>query len=62
MTEDDVRALLRSKAPRQADFAKVAGISPQYVNDVLAGRRDPGKAILDALGIEKVVTYRRKSK
>lgn len=44
----------------QRAFAEKHGISLQYVNDVLRGRREPGKLILDALGIEKIVMYREK--
>ncbi len=28
-----------------------------YVNDVLAGKRAPGRAILEALGVERVVGF-----
>lgn len=45
----------------QTAFAAKHGISLPYVNDVLRGHRDPGDKILDALGLEKVVTYRRKA-
>ena len=44
----------------QAAWAKAHGVSAAYVNDVLRERREPGKAILDALGLEKVMTYREK--
>ena len=33
------------------------GISPQYLSDVIAGRRAPGAKILTALGLRRVVTY-----
>lgn len=62
MTEDEVRSLLKVKAvPTQAAFAKENNISAQYVNDVIQGHRDPGPVVLDALGLEKVVSYRRKT-
>jgi hypothetical protein len=32
-------------------------VSPQYVNDVLMGKREPGGKLLKALGYERVVTY-----
>ena len=41
----------------QSSFAKAHGISTAYVNDILQGRRLPGKKILDALGFEKQVFY-----
>ena len=62
MMLDQVRALLRrecDKAGNQAAWAKAHGVSPAYVSDVLVGRREPGDAILRALGLERVVTYRR---
>jgi Helix-turn-helix len=44
----------------QTELAKRIGISPQYLSDMLRRhRRVYGKA-LDYLGIEEVVTYRRK--
>ena len=62
MTSEEVRALLKAKAvPTQAAFAKENNISPQYVNDVIKGRREPGPGVLDALGLEQVITYRRKA-
>jgi transcriptional regulator with XRE-family HTH domain len=36
------------------------GVSSQYLSDVLHGRREPGPKILNALGLERVVTYRKK--
>jgi DNA-binding transcriptional regulator YdaS (Cro superfamily) len=53
-------AILKQAAPNQAAWARSHGISPAYVSDVINGRREPGPAILDALGIERVVTYRPK--
>ncbi len=55
-------ALLRRRcddAGGQASWAAANGVSPQYVNDVLHGRREPGEGILRPLGLERVVTYRR---
>jgi hypothetical protein len=37
------------------------GISPSHVCDVLNARRDPGPAILQALGLERAVRYVRVS-
>jgi DNA-binding transcriptional regulator YdaS (Cro superfamily) len=47
-------------ADTQAQWARKHNISPAYVNDVINGRREPGPAILEALGIERVVSYRPK--
>lgn len=59
-TEDVRRIILSACANRggQKFFAESAGVSPQYVSDVLNGKREPGKSILDTLGIERVITYR----
>lgn len=34
-------------------------VSPGYVSDVVNLRRDPGPALLEALGLERVCGYRR---
>jgi predicted amino acid racemase len=63
LTERDIKDRLRAailKAGSQAAFARQHNISLQYINDVMNGRRDIGQKILDALGIERVVTYREK--
>ena len=44
-------------AGSQKAWADTNGLSPQYVCDVLQGRREPGDSILSALGLKKVVTY-----
>ena len=64
LTTDDVRRLLRehTDVASQKHWAAEAGVSAAYVNDVLQGRREPGQAICDALGIERIVTYRFKRK
>lgn len=36
-------------------------ISFQYLQKMLSGKRKPGKAVLDYLGLERVVVYREKS-
>jgi hypothetical protein len=43
----------------QIGFAQDHDISAAYVNDALRGRRDPGQKILEAVGVERVVTYRK---
>lgn len=47
-------------AGSQKAAARNLKVSPQYLSDVLNGRREPGKSILNALGYEKRVTYHRK--
>lgn len=45
------------KAGSRLAWAKAHEVSPSYVNTVFSGRREPGKKILDALGITKRVEY-----
>lgn len=62
MTIDQVKEFLRkecAKAGGQAAWAKAHGISPSYVSDAMQSRREPGDKILDALGLVRVVTYRK---
>jgi len=64
LTEQDVLARLSAAikvAGSQTAFAQQHGISDQYVSDAMRGRRELGQKILDALGIERVVSYREKS-
>jgi hypothetical protein len=44
----------------QVEVAKKIGVSPQFLSDVLNEKRGPGDRILEFLGIEKVVTYRKR--
>lgn len=41
----------------QRNVADEMQISEQYLCDVLKGRRNPGPRILQALGLERKVTY-----
>ena len=43
-------------------WSEIHGVSQQYICDVLNARREPGKSILDGLGLEKLVIYREISK
>ncbi|WP_158871485.1 helix-turn-helix transcriptional regulator [Antarcticirhabdus aurantiaca] len=60
---DDVVRLLHEvcrEAGSQKSWAEAHDLSPAYVSDVIAGRRDPGASVLAALGLERVpMTYRR---
>ena len=59
MDTNQVRAALRDAVgTNQSAWARQHNISPQYVTDVLNERREPGPSILDALGIEKLISYR----
>jgi transcriptional regulator with XRE-family HTH domain len=42
----------------QKAFAEANDVSAQYVSDVLKQKREPGEAILKALGLYKVESYR----
>lgn len=60
----DLVSVARAKIGRrkQAEWAKEIGVSAQYVNDFLRGRRDAGPALLRALGFEPTPYYRKAEK
>lgn len=43
----------------QKAAAKRLGISPQYLNDIIRKRREPGDKVLKALKLKKVISYRQ---
>jgi len=45
---------------KQTDICRAAGIRPPKLNDMLHGRRPFDDQLLDWLGFERVVIYRRK--
>lgn len=45
----------------QKELAARIGVSPQMVNDMLHRNRSLNQKMLDYLGIERVVIYRRRS-
>jgi hypothetical protein len=51
-----LRDAIQAAGSQQA-FARSIGISPTYLSDVLNARREPGDAILRALGLRKQVRY-----
>ena len=53
----DLLRVLVSQEDSQASLATEIGISPQYLNDILKGRRDPGETVLRYLGLRKRVIY-----
>lgn len=55
-----VNALKKAVGASQNAWAKSNGLVTSYVNDVINGRRGPSPSILKALGLEKVVTYRKR--
>ena len=57
---DDLREVLAAKSAEMGSQKALAAqleISPQYLGDVLSGKREPGESILKALGLQKVVLY-----
>lgn len=67
LTEGDVRKILRKRIHRwatprvsQNDVAAAIGTSPQQFSMILHGERPVSKKVLDYLGLEKVIRYRRK--
>jgi DNA-binding transcriptional regulator YdaS (Cro superfamily) len=67
MTRDEVNELLYrmvKRAGSRSALAKEIGVSPAYIGDVLLGKRDPGPAILNVLGLRRQVqiTYVQASK
>jgi transcriptional regulator with XRE-family HTH domain len=56
MTETEIRKLLREACAAtgsQAAFARVAGVTPAYIGDILAGKRRPAGPVLRALGVRE---------
>lgn len=48
----------RMGSMKQKEFAAKLGITPQFLNDILHGHRNPGPIVLKALGVEEIVLYR----
>lgn len=48
------------KTTTQSTLAASIGISPQFLSQILNGERNPSDAVLNFLGLEKVVRYRPK--
>jgi transcriptional regulator with XRE-family HTH domain len=53
----DLLRVLVSQEDSQSALAAEIGISPQYLNDILHGRREPGETVLKYLGLQKRVIY-----
>lgn len=64
LTIKDVVALLDEQVRlcgySQKTVAFNLGISPQYLNDILRNRGEPGPKVLKALGLEKASVYKHK--
>jgi hypothetical protein len=62
MTADDVRREIARQAEDLGSvtaWAKAKKLSQAYVAHVLQGRQEPGKKMLAALGVRRVVKYER---
>lgn len=60
MSPDEFVKYLKSLAGEngsQGALAEKLKISPAYLNDVLHGRREPGRKICEPLGFERVIRY-----
>ena len=55
---EHIRQLL-AEAGTQKELAANLGVSAAYLGDVLLGRKEPGRKMLTALGVERVVIYRK---
>lgn len=60
MTQKALIKLLHKRKAMHSSWAALAdvlGVSPQYLQDIKDGRREPGGKLLDGLGMTKVVSY-----
>jgi hypothetical protein len=60
LTPDALREAIAVRvrlAGEQRILANACGVSPQYLCDVLSGRREPGAKLLKGLGYRRVVIY-----
>lgn len=60
MVRNIVREQMEALEMTQKAYAEMCGYSAQYLSDFLSGRRDPGLAILDGLGLKAVTYYEYK--
>lgn len=59
MTSADLIQKLKLFSPTQKATAEELGISPQYLGDILAGRREISDRVAKALGFRRVVTFEK---
>jgi predicted transcriptional regulator len=61
LTEEQLRHTLRAKVTgtSQGEFAKMVGLSQQYVSMMLRGQRPIPRRVLAELGVKKVVRYEK---
>lgn len=61
LTVEDVIATLKQRQGNRTnvDMARELGVTKAYLGDLYMGRRTPGPAILEHLGMVKETVYRR---
>jgi len=62
MTKESLVKMLHKRADACGSWvllAKSLSISPQYLQDIKDGRRDPGAKLLTAIGFIRVVSYEK---
>jgi transcriptional regulator with XRE-family HTH domain len=52
---DELRKLLKKKRMKQAEFARLMGVSEPLVSMILSGAREPSWEILEYLGLKREV-------
>lgn len=52
-----VQRIVDDAGGNRSEAARKLGVSPQYLHDFLNERRKPGKKILAAIGVRKIVSY-----
>lgn len=63
ITREELTEAIKKAAKAAGSQRKLAEqwrVSPSYITDLIHGLRDPGTKILEALGFERVVEYRKK--
>ncbi|MDF2434507.1 MAG: hypothetical protein JWP44_4138 [Mucilaginibacter sp.] len=55
---DRLWAVINSRRHNQLTLAAAIGVSAQFLNDVLHGRKEPTGKVLEYLGLVRVVVYR----
>ncbi len=61
MESTQVLKIIRSRinGSTQRQVAHDLGVSTAYLSDVLAGKRNPGPKILQGLGLQQRIVYRK---
>jgi len=64
MNTEAVRKLLRAECKSFGDesaFARKAGVTPALISAILTDKRPPRGKVLDALGLEMHIVYRKRN-